>query len=172
MKENTTRRDVLQKSGLALAGATALSGTALADDADPRPEPIAGTVPNDSVQSSIVNPYGSNDSAEAGDWIIHDFGWVIPMPVGEGGVEAARDWVNTTETQVVIDGELVENPEQYWREPHAFEGDDSLTIIPWQYKTPPKSVGEYYFEWQSYLDGEPTFGIFPFGQNYTVENGR
>lgn len=169
MDKNTTRRDVLQKSGLALAGMTAISGQALAGDADPRPEPHEGTSPNQNVQESKVMPWGPRDTVTAGEWIRWDFGWAFEAEPDEGGREQALDWVEKTDTIVNIDGETFENEDEYWIDPIEADEDWLGTHISWEYTTPPKEPGTYWFEWDSYIDGERTYDFFPLGQWITVE---
>lgn len=172
MEKNTTRRELLRTTGLALAGTTALSGNALASDVDPRPEPLSGHLANEDLDWDPVSPYFDYDEAEAGNWISHEFGWVVPVPIDEGGDGLIREWVAQTDMVVEIAGERIDDPDQYWQEPEPAVGNEDHTRMHWEYRTPPRPVGEYYFEWQSYVDGEPTYPAFPRGQHYTVTPGR
>lgn len=178
MRENTTRRDVLRKSGLALAGATALSGTALAGEADPRPEPHDGTPPNEKFrrywandQATKVMPWGPRNEVEAGTWIVWDFGWAFEPELDEGGRELALQWIEETTDIVTIDGEVFEDEDQYWIDPIEAPEDYLGTHVSWQFVTPPKEPGEYWFEWDCYKDGERLYDFFPLGQHITVTEG-
>jgi hypothetical protein len=173
MRDNTTRRDVLRKTGLAIAGTTALSGTALAGDVDPRPEPVAGSVPNWNVPATKLMPWGHRDTVGTGEWAVHDFGWVFEPELDEGGREYARQWVEDTTDVITIDGEVFEDDDFRWSEPEeAEEEDNGGTHIHWQYATPPKEPGEYWFEWECYRNGELVYDFFPLGQYITVEEGH
>jgi hypothetical protein len=174
MKHNTSRRDVLRKTGLAIAGTTALSGTALADGdgADPRPEPVAGSLSNWNSRWNKVMPWNDDYStADTGEWIIHDVGWGFEPELDEGGREYARQWVEDTTDVITIDGEVFEDDDFRWSEPEEAEEDYIGTHIHWQFSTPPKEPGEYWFEWECYKDGEPVYDFFPLGQYITVEEG-
>lgn len=172
MKKNTTRRDVLRKSGLALAGATALSGTALADEVDPRPEPHEGEVPNDQVSETKVMPWGSRDTASTGDWVRFDFGWAFEPELDEGGRELALQWIEETTDIITIGDEVFEDEDQYWIDPIEAPEDWLGTHISWQYKVPPMEPGTYWFEWDCYRDGERVYDFFPLGQYITIEEGH
>jgi hypothetical protein len=87
-----------------------------------------------------------------------------------------REWIEQAEAAncvniVTIDGEVFEDDDFRWSEPEEAEEDYIGTHIHWQFSTPPKEPGEYWFEWECYKDGEPVYDFFPLGQYITVEEG-
>lgn len=136
------RRDfVTRASGIAL-GSVLASGTVAGRD--------GGSSPNGNVRTETVSIFAPEDDprqVSTGSWISHSWGWFD----GEGGDSTREDlerWLDAVELTVLIDGEEVENPDQYLGE--IFLNDDGKYQIDWEYVTPPKSPGRYTFTVEYY----------------------
>jgi hypothetical protein len=82
-----------------------------------------------------------------GDWIVHGLSYDQELD-GQTHEEVKRDleqFLERVESTILLDGEPLENPDQYWGEPEQLEED--RWTVQWQYATPPKPVGtEHTFE--------------------------
>lgn len=164
------RRDLLKKSAGALAASALFTGVSAARD--------EGEAPNENVGSALVHPL-TNEPLEvgAGQWITHRFGWVDAE--GEESTEAdVQRWFNKTHVEVFIDGEEIENPEQYWGDIFYAEDQGQWKVM-WEYTTPPKSPGLYSFKvnWvyeETFEDGDRTWeeGTYTTKSEYRVVPGK
>lgn len=114
-----------------------------------------GELPNDHVEYTRVHPFALDESdpitVPAGNWVQHYIGWVDDGEQRRSDVQAFLDAV---EYSAWIDGEEIENPDQYWGEIHQEydeENDVYKWFVWWKYSTPPKEPGlhtytsEFYF---------------------------
>lgn len=156
------RRTVLQQGASAVSFlAIGSTGTAVAQDADPRSDDEEGMLPNTDVQTAVVSPFpDGNSEVEAGTWIQHDFAYAVPTC--EVGNKIAFEW---TENTLHIDGERIDDPNRFWRPCEPF---GTILLKPWRYYTPPKSPGTYEFSWTVTVV-EPFAGL-PEGFEATVSN--
>lgn len=143
------RRTVLKTlgAGIAVGGASFASTPAAARDSG---EPPAGNVPTTEV--TILIPKDDPRPVEPGSWLKHYHGWID----GEGGDRTKADverWLDSVETTPKIDGEVIENPSQYWGDVTYSEEYDSWVVF-WEYYTPPKKPGLHEFSVEySHPDG-------------------
>lgn len=165
VRKYTKRRDLLKMAGTSLVGIATMSGS-VAGDADPRPDPNAGTKPNDNVPLTQVDPLpcdwpGQNSVAPTGDWIAHHAGWS-----GFDTHQQAIDFLNNTHQILTIDGEkfVLED---------ASDWDIQGTNAVFWYVTPPKKPQTYPFSWHAvWDDGSDLFGDFPYTQDIHIVKGR
>ena len=156
---------MLKGAGVALAGSAFASGASA--DSENNTE---GDLPNKKVPYTYVYPFVNvPQEKEAGRWIVHRTGWIGIPPLkrhreGETYVstydEVSR-FVESINTRAWIDGEEIENADQYWREPEKHDGN---WIVYWDYATPPKPPGEYTFKTaiefeETYVIDEEELGI-------------
>lgn len=136
------RRNALRVAGTAIAVATGASVVTAGGDADPRPEPRGGTLPNDNVPTVSTGalggpPFYERSDLPVGHWIRHDNGW--------GGIpdlESARRFANNTVQRFIIDGEVFVLDEfDDWKHWVESGGVHHLTF---EYVTPPKRKGKTY----------------------------
>jgi len=146
------RRQFVSLVGAGLA-TTAFAGTVSGRS---RREP-----PSDQIDNASVHPLGVPKSdpiqVSTGEWITHYIGWVDK----EGGDEAKEDvqrWLDSVEMSAWVDGEEVEDVDQYWGDIEWEEEEETFAVW-WKYSTPPKSPGLYTFTIEMYYpdgyeDGE------------------
>lgn len=130
------RRRFIQSVGV-IGGVSTISTTASARD--------EGELPNDEVSVSQVTPYNPQ-TVPAGDWILHTSGWVEYCRSPEENRERVAEYFDSIYPVVTIDGERIENPEQYYGEIEPWPDRENAWAKLWQYYTPPKGVGEHSFE--------------------------
>lgn len=111
-----------------------------------------GELPNDRVERTKVNPWPSKDDPEhidPGNWITHYIGWV------DDSREAVQEFLDTVEYTALIDGEEINNPDQYWG-PIVQETNDGETnwYSWWEYSTPPKTPGLHSFATEFHYTSE------------------
>jgi hypothetical protein len=140
-----------------------------------------GELPNGNVSTSPVNPFFRKE-VPTGDWVHHRFGWVESCKDPATNARRAADYLDVTDITVHINGERIENPEQYYAdsaEPFP-PGEDADTTdarwVPFSYYTPPKGVGEYSFARRvEYTDEFFQVDAGPVGdicsENDTIEKG-
>lgn len=152
------RRSVLELLG-ASVGLMSVATAGAAGDADPRPEPYAGELPDENVPYTIVVPLpcshpapSINHVVPAGDWIRHTAGWGVSSDVDEP-CEFLREFLNNRTDVFIIDGErfvlseaddwdITTNPES------ARPG--VVCVARFNYTTPPKRAGTTYdFTWKT-----------------------
>jgi len=130
-------------AGLATVG---LTGTVSADP--------GRTPPNENVDNSEVYPFpwvapkDDPKQIDTGEWITHAHAWIDPTK-DESGKEDVQRWLDAVEQTVWIDGEEVENPDQYWSDVQYNEEEDAY-FTRWKKSTPPKSPGLYSFTLENY----------------------
>lgn len=164
------RRELLVAAGLGLTGMATMSGSVVAD-ADPRPDPKAGTAPNEHVRYTQVDPLpcdwpGQNAVAPTGDWIAHHAGWA-GFPTRQDVV----DFVDSTRQTLTIDGdEFVLEEAGDWE----IELDPSGWVAVFWYVTPPKRPQTYPFSWDAVFDddGAVVNPLYPFDQAIHIVRGR
>lgn len=157
------RRRFLKTSGTAIAIGASTMGLGSADDADPRPT-TGGELPNPNVPHTHTGALGGppfNETSEipAGDWILHDNGWVF---VDNPDKEYAKWFANNTVQTYTIQGEeFVLDEFDDWN----YYETDGVPKILFEYTTPPKELGtEYVVRWDvEALDEEleDAAGFFP-----------
>lgn len=149
------RRDVLKRSAGVLTAATVFSGTSTARE--------PGELPDDDVPVSRVNPFGKKwdpITVGSGDWITHTIGW-LDIEGGDRTKEDVATWLDVVEFSAFIDGEEIQNPEQYWGAIEHAE-DRNSWVVWWEYSTPPKQPGLHTFTTQTvYPDGFEDAGFAP-----------
>lgn len=74
-----------------------------------------GELPNDHVDTVRIHPF-ANDKEDpitvpAGTWLEHSIGWI---DTGEQNKSDVQTFLDSVEYAAWIDGEEIENPEQYW----------------------------------------------------------
>lgn len=167
------RRHVLKLGGVALAGITA-SGVGSADgDADPRPEPQGGTVPNKNVPTRETgalgpSPFNEPSTIPVGYWIHHSNGWVMP-----DNPELVEEFANkTTQIYTIDDEEFILDGFEDW---DYWEESDGTPHLSFDYFTPPKQKGATYeikweFEWDSDpMDAFPNWeNLYPFSNQIEI----
>lgn len=156
-----TRRQALGTLGGALILGSSLGGaTTAAAKSD-------GELPNDSVEYSLVDPFGEYE-VPAGDWILHAWGWYTGPDCGtdEEHKAALNNFLTNVDTRVWIDGNEIEDAHQYYSEPREPQYYDvpSGWIVEWEYYTPPKGEGtEHEFTFEINFDEEFWAGWWPGG---------
>lgn len=152
------RRTVVKGAAGALTTITLFSGIGSA-----RSE---GELPNGNVSESRVHPFGTRDDpiqVATGDWITHYLGWIDD----EGGDHSREDvaaWLDAVEFSARIDGDPVENPDQYWGDivPQKTDDGTDTWAVWWEYSTPPKKPGLHTFTIRlEYPDGFDDAGFEP-----------
>lgn len=110
-----------------------------------------GELPNENVEFTNVHPFAPAEdpvTVPAGDWIRHIVGWVDDGEQRRVDVEAYLDAV---EMRVWIDGDEIENPDQYWGDivyqDRTAEDEEPAYkyFVWWTYDTPPKDPGSHTF---------------------------
>ena len=104
-----------------------------------------GELPNGNVPVETVSIFSSEEDpriVSAGSWLNHRWGWV-DAEGGDSTYEDVKNWRDATEHTILIDGEEIETPEQYWGD--IYQNDDGSWIVLWEYYTPPKEPGVYTF---------------------------
>lgn len=142
MDSKRHRRNLLKQIGAAVGAGTLLTSTASARG--------DGTAPSDRVETEDVSIFSAQDdptTVATGSWINHRFGWLDAN--GESTREGIERFFDAVELTIWIDGELVEDHEQYWRDPYQNEDGDWLAY--WEYVTKPKSPGLYEFSVEFYF---------------------
>lgn len=134
------RRTVLRTVGGAVAGSSLFGGTVSAGGERRLP-------PNVHVPSSGVHPFSNVPGVEApvvstGEWIPHRIGWVDDPSGGLEREDVAR-FMDAVTVHAEIDGESVEDADQYWGEIQPYEDDNY--VVWWRYSTPPKRPGTHTF---------------------------
>lgn len=151
-------------AGVASAAVAGASGTVYANDADPRPEPIAGTIPNSNVRSAIVNAWPDFEDpfkVETGVWITHRNGWISePEECG------LYNLLDSTTQRFIIDGqEFVFDGVDDWEFNDPCPEMDVSCCANFKFTTPPKPKGTTYeFKWEvDFHDDVPDHldGVFP-----------
>lgn len=129
------RRRVLEGVGAAL-GIASVAGTALG-------RPGGGAPPN--APSTNVNPFGPSQEVPVGNWIVHRHGFVATTDcqTEREARSTIEDFLASVESTVVVGGEEIPNPDQYWRMVTCRETDqcDSGWAATWRYATPPGKPG-------------------------------
>jgi len=140
-------------AGLATVG---LTGVASADP--------GRTPPNENVDNTEVYPFGwtapkdDPKQVNTGEWITHTLSWI-----DAGDEESERDdverWLEAVEMTAWIDGEKVEDAEQYWGDVQYNEEEEAY-FTRWENSTPPKGPGLYSFTIEHYYpDGYESDGV-------------
>jgi hypothetical protein len=103
--------------------------------------------PHPEVSFTRVGPFPFQEPQKVptGDWIQHVFGW-LPEPIDDNSKERVEEFIEKSELEVWIGGELVEDPKQYYV-PFP-RPSDGLWIAVWAYSVPPKSPGTYAFKFR------------------------
>ncbi|WP_267642449.1 hypothetical protein [Haloarchaeobius amylolyticus] len=162
------RRRFLKRSGVALASTT-LAATPVAAAGD-------GDAPNDQVETTLVSPVGDDFTVPAGSWVDHRLGWVDRHePSKRAYIEEYLEKLNFI--SYTIDGEPVENPDDYWNEPYVNEND--YWTIYWEYTTPPVDPGVHEVAWtieyeEPIDDGDRVFsgGPYTLSSEFEVVPGK
>lgn len=136
---------VLQSVGTGIVGIATISNSVLADDTDPRIDPLAGNLPSDNVRVTRVDPLpcgvapNQNHVAPTGNWIRHS------VLLGTRDCSATREALNNNKTIFEIDGErIVYDEASDWKQRnHPDEGYEC--IFAFEYETPPKRPQTYEF---------------------------
>lgn len=104
-----------------------------------------GGKPNGNVDSTEVSVFSTEDDpvqVARGDWVKHRIGWLADTE------EDVQTWLDTVEKTFYIDGEEVEDTEQYFGEIEPYgEGN---AVVQWEYYEPPKSPGLHTFTVEFY----------------------
>lgn len=102
-----------------------------------------GELPNDRIDTIRVHPFANDEedpiTVPTGTWIEHSIGWVDTGEQNKSDVQAYLDAVEYT---AWIDGEEIENPDQYFGDIH-WDDEREAWIVWWKYHTPPKKPGRY-----------------------------
>lgn len=110
--------------------------------------------PNDNIDNTDVYPLpwaASKDDpiqVNTGEWLTHTYAW-IDRGNQDGGKEDVNRWLDAVEMRAWIDGEELENAEQYWSDPQ-YDEERGQYITYWKYSTPPKSPGLHSFAVEHY----------------------
>lgn len=115
-----------------------------------------GESPSDKVDTTDVHPLNPNPSepinVPKGNWVNHYIGWVDHEGAGSEKEDVER-WLDAVEMEVFIDGEEIENPDQYWGDVNYSDEKEGY-VVWWEYQSPPKPPGLYdYTVVYNYPDG-------------------
>lgn len=153
------RRTLLKTAGGAITVLGTASASASAGDADPRKGENEGELPNRDVPVSDVHPMeGQPHTADTGDWIEHNWGFCHTER------EVVREFIENSDLEIHIAGELLDEPKAYFRGITVTEGCSTDPAIPWKFYTPPKSPGRYQFSLDVFWKGSKVH----FSQPYKV----
>lgn len=131
------RREILKKSAGVLAASTLFTGVSAARK--------NGEIPNENVDRTHIHQFADEPiEVKAGEWLRYRWGW-IDSEGEESTKEAVQRWLDTTRVEVYVDGEAIENPEQYWSDIYLHE-DREQWAVAWECNKPPKSPGLYTFK--------------------------
>lgn len=138
------------------------AGVASAGDADPRPDPVAGTQPNPNVPTVSTGalgdaPFNERDELPTGHWIRHNNGWIFKDPAKQN-MDHIREFANKSVQRFIIDGEeFVLDEFGDWDYQVT---DDGVPRLRFEYVTPPKRKGKTYeirWEFESEQFDRPSF---------------
>lgn len=145
-KKIMQRREFLRKTVIGTLGSVSAMGIVSGRD--------NGEAPNGKVKTETVSMFAPRDDprvVNAGSWLIHRWSW-IDLEGGDSTEEDVQRYLDSVELSIQIDGEEIENPDQYWGNIHRNE--EGKYIVHWKYKTPPKSTGLHTFSVEvSFPDG-------------------
>lgn len=151
--DKLTRRRVL-----GVIGVGALTASTLPMSATAREE---GELPNDTVKYTDVLPFNCTErsfcdrphpqTVPVGDWVLHTWSWIPTAYDDEGhqcgGAAEQKEYLDNhlsnANWTVWIDGEKIDNAEQYWSKVYSEEFNQ--WILRWEYATPPKNEGTHTF---------------------------
>jgi hypothetical protein len=177
------RRTILKGVGTAILGGISVTGAGAVTANKGK-----GYLPNDNVSHEIVGPFPKEQKVEVGNWIVHGVSWIAVPPFDEQDPDktykSTKDEILRYKNSVTaipkIDGERIEDADQYWRGPLKVDGKWRAA---WAFATPPKNPGEHSFHWafrvtDDFQLDEDSFGEWEEGDiddsfgTYTVVKSR